>query len=48
MNKKIIITIKKIIGSSHEECPGIAPEAELYILRVFNSYQGMLFIDFII
>jgi membrane-bound transcription factor site-1 protease len=29
-----------VIGSNYEQCPGIAPEADLYIFRVFNSYQG--------
>lgn len=25
------------MGSLNEECPGIAPEAEIHVLKVFNS-----------
>lgn len=29
--------ISSIIGSKNEECPGLAPDAELYVFKLFND-----------
>lgn len=33
-----------VISSNHEDCPGIAPDAELYSFRIFNKKRSKLFI----
>ena len=34
--------VTKIITSSNKECPGIAPDADIYIFKVFTKTEGIV------
>lgn len=36
-----------VIASNHEQCPGIAPDAELYSFRIFNKKRSNIILYFI-